>query len=294
MSTSPFPLIGAVALVAGGTRGAGRGIAVELGAAGATVYVTGRTTSTEASPLRRPETIDETAALIRRAGGDAIAVRTDHADQAQVAHLVDRIEAEQGRLDILINDVWGGDPLTEWDVAFWEHDLENGIALVRNAVETHLITSWHAARLLLATPGSLVVEVTDGVSDRYRGSLFYDLAKTSVIRLARAQAEDLRPHGVTVVAVTPGFLRSEAVLDSFGVTESTWRDGIARDPHFAHSESPNYLGRGIAALAADPDKARLSGSATASWSLAKRYGITDLDGSRPDWGSHALDLGWDA
>lgn len=294
MTTSPPSLIGAVALVAGGTRGAGRGIAVELGAAGATVYVTGRTTSTEASPLARPETIDETAEMVRRAGGDAVAVRTDHADRVQVAELIERIDTERGRLDILVNDVWGGDPLTEWDADFWEHDLENGISLVRNAVETHLITSWHAARLLIETPGSLIVEVTDGVSDRYRGSLFYDLAKTSVIRLARAQAEDLRPHGVTAVAVTPGFLRSEAVLDIFGVTEPTWHEGIARDPHFAHSESPRFLGRCVAALAADPDKARLSGTATASWSLARHYGITDLDGSRPDWGSHALHLGWDA
>ncbi len=294
MTPSTPPLTDAVALVAGGTRGAGRGIAVELGAAGATVYVTGRTTNTQVSPLARPETIDETAEMVRRAGGNAVAVRTDHTDHAEVADLLERVDAEQGRLDILVNDVWGGDPLTEWDASFWEHDLENGIALVRNAVETHLITSWHAARLLIATPGSLVVEVTDGVSDRYRGSLFYDLAKTAVIRLARAQAEDLRPHGVTAVAVTPGFLRSEAVLDNFGVTESTWRDGVALDPHFAHSESPHFLGRCIAALAADPDKARLSGTATASWSLARHYGITDLDGSQPDWGSHALDLGWNA
>lgn len=283
-----------VAIVAGGTRGAGRGIAVELGAAGAIVYVTGRTTAGTVSPLGRPETIEETADLVDAAGGAGIPVRVDHSDRHEVAALIDRVQREQGRLDVLVNDVWGGDPLTEWDTPFWDHDLDNGIALVRNAVETHLITSWHAARLLIATPGSLVVEVTDGVSDRYRGSLFYDIAKTTVSRLARAQAEDLRPHGVTAVAVTPGFLRSEAVLDLFGVTEDTWRDAIARDAHFAHSETPRYIGRGIAALAADPDKEQLTGTTTASWELARRYGFTDVDGTRPDWGQHASDLGWTA
>ena len=294
MTLPTTPLKDSVAIVAGGTRGAGRGIAVELGAAGATVYVTGRTTSTETSPLGRPETIEETAALVTASGGTGIAVRTDHSDRGDVDALIERVGRDHGRLDVLVNDVWGGDPLTEWDTTFWDHDLDNGIALLRNAVETHLITTWHAARLLIATPGSLVVEVTDGISDRYRGSLFYDLAKTAVIRLAHAQAEDLRPHGVTSVAVTPGFLRSEAVLDIFGVTEDTWRDGIARDAHFAHSETPRYLGRGIAALAADPDKARLTGTTTASWELAHRYTITDVDGSQPDWGQHALDLGWTA
>lgn len=292
MDSMTLPLTGSVAVVAGGTRGAGRGIAVELGAAGATVYVTGRTTATETSPLGRRETIEETAEMVDRAGGTGIAVRTDHADRRQVAALTARIEQEQGRLDVLVNDVWGGDPLTEWDVEFWRHDLDNGLRLLRNAVETHLVTSWHAAPLLIATPGSLVVEVTDGVSDRYRGSLFYDLAKTTVSRLARAQAEELRSHGVTAVAVTPGFLRSEAVLEIFGVTEDTWRDAITRDPHFAHSETPRYLGRGVAALAADPDKSYLSGSTTASWELARRYGIADVDGTRPDWGRHAHELGW--
>lgn len=292
MTSKNLPLADAVAIVAGGTRGAGRGIAVELGAAGATVYVTGRTTATKTSSLGRRETIEETADLVSEAGGTGVAVRVDHADRHDVAALIQRVGREQGRLDVLVNDVWGGDPLTEWDAKFWEHDLDNGIALLRNAVETHINTTWHAADLLISTPDSLVVEVTDGVSDRYRGTLFYDLAKTCTSRLARAQAEDLREHGVTAVAVTPGFLRSEAVLEIFGVTEATWREGIVRDPHFAHSETPRYLGRGVAALAADPDKGELNGTTTASWLLARRYGLTDVDGSQPDWGQHALDLGW--
>ncbi len=203
MTNTPKNLSGRVAVVAGGTRGAGRGIAVELGAAGATVYVTGRTTSGEPSPMARRETIDETARLVDEAGGTGIPVRVDHADTEQVRALIERISDGHGRLDLLVNDIWGGDPLTEWDTPFWQHDLANGIALLRNAVETHLITSWHAAPLLASTPGSMIVEITDGVSDRYRGSLFYDLAKSAVIRLAVAQAEDLRPHGVTRRRVDP-------------------------------------------------------------------------------------------
>src|SRR5262245_62422918 len=212
MTTTPKNLSGRVAVVAGGTRGAGRGIAVELGAAGATVYVTGRTTSVERSPMARRETIEETARLVDQAGGTGIPVRVDHADTAQVRALIEGITDGRGRLDILVNDVWGGDPLTEWDTPFWQHDLANGIALVRNAVETHLITSWHAAPLLANTAGSLIVEVTDGVSDRYRGSLFYDLAKSAVIRLAVAHPQHLRPYVVTVVALTPAFLRSDPEL----------------------------------------------------------------------------------
>lgn len=280
-------LNGRVALVAGATRGAGRGIAVELGAAGATVYVTGRTTSTTPSPMGRPETIEGTARMVDDAGGTGIAVRVDHADPEAVRVLVDRIDRERGRLDVLVNDVWGGDPLTQWGVPFWEHDLAGGLALLHGAVDTHLTTSWHAAPLMLRTRGGLVVEVTDGVGPRYRGSLFYDLAKASAIRLALAQAEELRGHGIAAVALSPGFLRSEAVLEHFGVTEDTWRDAIARDPHFAHSETPRYLGRAIAALAADPGKLERSGTATATWELYRPYGLTDVDGSTPDWGRHA-------
>jgi NAD(P)-dependent dehydrogenase (short-subunit alcohol dehydrogenase family) len=288
------PLSTRVALVAGGTRGAGRGIAVELGAAGATVYVTGRTTEASASPMGRRETIEETARLVDAAGGTGIAVRVDHSRPDEVRLLTDRIAAEQGSLDILINDIWGGDPLAEWGVAFWDHDLANGIALLRGAVETHLVTSWHAVPLMIGKPGGLVVEVTDGVGTRYRGSLFYDLAKASAIRLALAQGEELRSHGIAAVAVSPGFLRSEAMLDLFGVTEATWRDGIAKDPHFAFSETPRYLGRAVAALAADPDKMARTGTATATWELYGDYGFTDVDGTQPDWGRHARDdLGWE-
>ena len=291
MTSTTFPggasLTGQVALVAGATRGAGRGIAVELGAAGATVYVTGRTTASSPSPLQRPETIDETAELINRAGGTGIAVQADHADAGQVRSLIERIDRESGRLDLLVNDIWGGDPLAQWDTAFWEHDLDNGLRLLRGAVETHIITSWHAAPLMTRTPGGLIVEVTDGTETRYRGSLFYDLAKASVIRLALAQAEELKTHGITVIALTPGFLRSEAVLDHFGVTAQTWRDAIAKDPHFAASETPRYIGRAVACLAADPGKMADTGTATASWELARRYGFTDTDDTTPDWGSYA-------
>ena len=274
-----------VALVAGATRGAGRAIAIELGAAGATVYVTGRSTRQGRSPMDRAETIEETAERVEAAGGRAVHVRVDHSRADEVAELVRRIESEQGRLDVLVNDVWGGDPLTEW-VPFWEHSLENGLRLLRQAIETHIITSWHAAPLIMRGDSGLIVEMTDGDSDRYRGSLFYDLAKHSVIRLARAQAEELSEHGVSAVAVTPGFMRSEAVLDHFGVSEENWRDGIEKDPHFAASETPHFVGRAVAALAGDPDVSRWSGRALSSWGLSREYGFTDLDGSRPDWGAH--------
>jgi len=279
-------LAGRVALVAGGTRGAGRGIATALGAAGATVFVSGRSTRTQASEMGRPETIEETAALVDAAGGRGIAVRTDHLEPAEVADLLQPIERDAGRLDVLVNDIWGGDPLAVWGRPFWQHPLADGLRLHRVAIETHAITSWHAAPLLIRTGAGLVVEVTDGVGDGYRGSFFYDLAKASVIRLARAQAAELAPHGVTAVAVTPGFLRSEAMLDHFGVTEATWREAVARDPHFAVSETPLYVGRAVAALAADPAIARFNGQALASWQLAREYGFTDADGSRPDWGRY--------
>lgn len=280
------PLEGRVAVVAGATRGAGRAIAIELGAAGATVYATGRSSIGRPSPMARPETIEETAALVDEAGGQGIAVRVDHGRGDEVAALVHRIAAEQhGRLDVLVNDVWGGDPLTEWR-PFWEHDLANGLEIQRGGVHTHLITSWHAAPLMIARASGLIVEITDGVDERYRGSLFYDLAKSAVIRLAVAQAAELRPHGVAAVAVSPGFLRSEAMLDHFGVTEATWRDAIAADRHFAASETPRFVARGIAALAADPRVMERSGRAFGSWQLGRDYGVLDVDGSRPDWGEH--------
>jgi NAD(P)-dependent dehydrogenase (short-subunit alcohol dehydrogenase family) len=276
-----------VALVAGGTRGAGRAIAEELGAAGATVYVTGRSTRHERSEMDRPETIEETAERVTARGGRGIAVQVDHTVTDQVSALVVRINTEQdGRLDLLVNDIWGGDPLTNWDVPFWEHDLRNGLRIQELGVHTHILTSWYAAPLLVGRGGGLIVEMTDGVSPDYRGNLFYDLAKASVIRLALAEAEDLRPRGVAVVALTPGFLRSEAVLDHLGVTEENWRDGAAKDPHFAASETPYFVARAVVALATDPYVFAKTGQAMASWDLAKEYGFTDVDGATPDWGTY--------
>jgi len=235
-------LEGRVALVAGATRGAGRGTAVALGEAGATVYCTGRTTRSRRSEYDRPETIEETAEQVSAAGGTGLAVQVDHLESEQVADLVSRIDAEQGRLDVLVNDVWGAEKLFAWDTPVWEHDLAAGLRLLRLAVDTHLITSHHALPLLIRRPGGLVVEMTDGTAaynaEHYRVSTFYDLAKTAVIRLAFAQSKELAPHGAAAVALTPGWLRSEMMLDAFGVTEETWRDALERQPHFAISESP--------------------------------------------------------
>ena len=279
-------LKGKVALVAGATRGAGRGIAVELGAAGATVYVTGRSTRARRSEYDRPETIEDTADLVTAAGGRGIAVPTDHLDRSQVRALVDRIADEQGRLDVLVNDIWGGEKLFEWDTPLWEHDLDNGLRLLKLAVETHAVTSHHALPLLLRHPGGLVVELTDGTADynaaNYRVNFFYDLAKASVLRMAFALGHELGPRGATAVALTPGWLRSEMMLDGFGVREENWRDALERVPHFAISETPHYVGRAVAALAADADVARWNGQSLSSGGLARVYGFTDLDGSRPD------------
>ncbi|MFH9892749.1 SDR family oxidoreductase [Streptomyces luteogriseus] len=280
------PLQDKVALVAGATRGAGRGIAVELGAAGATVYVTGRTTRARRSEYDRPETIEDTADLVTAAGGRGIAVPTDHLDRSQVKALVDRVADEQGRLDVLVNDIWGGEKLFEWDTPLWEHDLDNGLRLLKLAVETHAVTSHHALPLLLRHPGGLVVELTDGTADynaeNYRVNFFYDLAKASVLRMAFALGHELGPRGATAVALTPGWLRSEMMLDGFGVREENWRDALESVPHFAISETPHYVGRAVAALAADADVARWNGRSLSSGGLAQAYGFTDLDGSRPD------------
>ncbi|GAA2736740.1 SDR family oxidoreductase [Streptomyces nogalater] len=280
------PLDGKVALVAGATRGAGRGIAVELGAAGATVYVTGRSTRARRSEYDRPETIEDTAGLVTEAGGRGIAVPADHLDHTAVRQLVDRIAVERGRLDILVNDIWGGENLFEWDTPVWEHDLHNGLRLLRLAVETHAVTSHYALPLLLRRPGGLVVEVTDGTAeynrDTYRVNFFYDLAKASVLRMAFALGHELGPRGATAVALTPGWMRSEIMLDAYGVREENWRDALAREPHFAISETPRFTGRAVAALAADPDVARFNGVSLSSGGLAREYGFTDLDGSRPD------------
>jgi NAD(P)-dependent dehydrogenase (short-subunit alcohol dehydrogenase family) len=280
------PLKGRVALVAGATRGAGRGIAVELGAAGATVYCTGRSTRARPSELNRPETIEETAELVRGAGGEGIAVQVDHLDPAQVEALVARIEREQGRLDVLVNDVWGADHLIEWNVPVWKHSLEGGRRMLRLAIDTHLITSHFALSLLIRNPGGLVVEMTDGTaeynSENYRLSVFYDLAKTSVVRMGWSLAKELQPFQCTALALSPGWLRSEQMLDIYGVTESNWRDATAKQPHFVISETPRYVGRAVAHLAGDPDVARWNGQSLSSGQLARVYGFTDLDGSRPD------------
>ncbi|MFI1281247.1 SDR family oxidoreductase [Streptomyces sp. NPDC020858] len=286
MPESQPTLEGRVALVAGATRGAGRGIAVQLGARGATVYVSGRSTTGRRSEYDRPETIEETAELVTAAGGRGIAVVADHLVPGEVEALVRRIDTEEGRLDVLVNDVWGGELLFEWDGTVWEHDLDKGLRLMRLAVETHAITSHFAVPLLLREPGGLVVEMTDGTAEynasRYRVSFFYDIAKSSVLRMAFALGHELGPRGATAVALTPGWLRSEMMLDGFGVTETNWRDALAEVPHFAISETPSYVGRAVAALAADPDVARWNGGSLSSGQLARVYGFTDLDGSRPD------------
>jgi NAD(P)-dependent dehydrogenase (short-subunit alcohol dehydrogenase family) len=280
-------LEGKVALVAGATRGAGRGIAIALGEAGATVYCSGRTSAAGRSEYDRPETIEETAALVDDAGGVGIPVVADHLVPAEVEALVTRIDAEQGRLDVLVNDIWGGELLAQWDTPLWEHDLDGGLRMLRLAVDTHLITSHFALPLLIRRPGGLVVEMTDGTREynaaNYRLSTFYDLAKSSVIRLAFAQAHELAPHGATAVALTPGWLRSEMMLDIYGVTEDTWREATVGSPHFvAISESPRFVGRAVVALAADPQVARRNGGSFSSGELAREYGFTDVDGSRPD------------
>lgn len=281
-----IPLKDKVALVAGGTRGAGRGIAIELGAAGATVYVTGRTTRNHRSEYDRPETIEETAELVTKAGGTGIPIQVDHLEPEQVQTLANRIDKEHGRLDILINDIWGGELLFEWDTPVWEHNLENGLRLLRLAINTHLITNRYALPLLLRSSGGLVVEMTDGTikynAENYRNSMYYDLAKTSVQRMAWGLSKELAPKGATAVALTPGWLRSEMMLDNYGVSEENWHEATKKSPHFAISETPQYVGRAVAHLASDPEVSRWNGQSLSSGQLAKEYNFTDLDGSQPD------------
>jgi NAD(P)-dependent dehydrogenase (short-subunit alcohol dehydrogenase family) len=283
----PDALQGQVALVSGASRGAGRGTAVALGEAGATVYCTGRTTREHRSEYDRPETIEETAELVDAAGGHGIAVGVDHLQADQVRALAARIDEEQGRLDVLVNDIWGGENLAEWNTPIWEHDLDGGLRMLRLAIDTHLITSHFALPLLIRRPGGLVVEMTDGTAEynarTYRLSTFYDLAKASVLRLAFAQGHELAPHGCTAVALTPGWLRSEMMLEHYGVTEDNWREATVGSPHFVQiSESPRFVGRAVAALAADPDVHRRNGGSFSSGGLAREYGFTDVDGSQPD------------
>lgn len=276
-------LDGKVALVAGATRGAGRAIAQALGAAGATVYCTGRSVRGNPSEIGRRETIDETAELINAAGGKAFAVRVDHTQEADVIALIERIQAEQnGQLDILVNDVWGGEHLIDFK-PFWETPVQNGLKMFQTGLFTHLITARHAAPLMLARKQGLIIEVTDGDTPDYRGMLYYDLVKSGVIRHALGLSEELRPHGITAVALTPGFLRSEQMLDHFGVTEANWRDVIAREPYFAESETPYFIGQAVVALAADPNVMAKSGKALATWWLAEEYAFDDYDGRRPHW-----------
>ncbi len=287
------PLEGKVAVVAGATRGAGRAIAIALGEAGATVYVTGRSVRGAPSDLARPETIEETAELVSARGGRGIPVRVDYTEAEQVGALFARIADEQaGRLDILVNDVWGGEKLTEWGTPYWEGSLDKALLMQRRAVHSHMIASYYGAPLLVKRGEGLIVEVTDGFDYRYRGNLPYSLAKVSVIHLAEALAAELRPHGVAAVSVTPGFLRSEEMLDYFGVAEENWRDGAAKDPHFLQSETPFFLARGLAALAAEPDLLSKSGKSYTSWGLSDAYGIEDVDGRRPHWGNYAAEQGF--
>ncbi|MDT8978863.1 SDR family oxidoreductase [Paenibacillus sp. chi10] len=286
------PLQNQIAVVAGATRGAGRGIAAMLGEAGATVYCTGRSTRAAQSDMQRMETIEDTAEIVTAFGGIGIPVQVDHTKEDEVKALFEKVRNEQnGRLDILVNDVWGGDPLTEWGKSFWEHSLRDGLLMQERAVHSHMITSYYGAPLMVERKQGLIIEITDGVDYRYRGNLYYSLAKVSAIHLAAAMAEELRPHGVTAVAVTPGFLRSEAMLDLFGVTKDNWKDALKQEPHFIMSETPIYVGRAIAALAADPKKIEKTGQTLSSWGLSDQYDFVDEDGNRPHWGNYAAKLG---
>jgi NAD(P)-dependent dehydrogenase (short-subunit alcohol dehydrogenase family) len=285
--TADRPLEGRVALVAGATRGAGRAIAVELARAGAAVYATGRSSRAGPSEIGRPETIEETGELMAAAGGEGVALRVDHLEPEEVRALVARIEAERGRLDVLVNDIFGGDRYVEFGATLWEHDLHGGLRMLRMGIETHAITSHFALPLLIREPGGLVIEMTDGTAEynaayRHQVGFFYDLVKAAVQRMTLAQAHELRPHGASAVAVTPGWLRSEAMLEAFGVREENWRDATALQPHFCISESPTFVARGVVALAADPDVARWSGQVVSSGQLAPIYGFTDTDGTQPD------------
>jgi NAD(P)-dependent dehydrogenase (short-subunit alcohol dehydrogenase family) len=286
------PLEGKIAVVAGATRGTGRGIACMLGEAGATVYCTGRSTQEnrparrrkKASPFdldNRPETIEETAEMVSARGGVGIHVQVDHTQQDQVKALFSRVKKEQGKLDVLVNDVWGGDELNEWK-PFWKHSLEKGLLMLQRAIHSHIITNYYAVPLMIATGKGLIVEITDGDHFGYRGVFYYDLVKTSVIRIAFAMATELSKHNITALAVTPGFLRSEAMLEYFGVTEANWRDAIKNRPDFSRSETPFYVGRAVAALAADPNVGKKTGRVFAAWDLGPEYGLTDVDGQQPD------------
>lgn len=300
------PLAGRVAVVTGATRGAGRGLASGLGEAGATVICTGRSSSARRFPsdYDRDETIEETADLVTELGGTGVPIAVDHLDSRQVRQLADRIRTDHGHIDVLVNDIWGGEMLkggpSDWNTPIWRHDLEDGLRILRLAIDTHLITSHHLLPLLIDKPGGLLIEVTDGTTaynaEHYRISVYYDLAKVAVNRLAFSQGHELDAHDATAVAITPGWLRSEMMLDNFGVTEDNWRDALTpgavegyqpAPPGFAASESPRYVGRAVAALAADQDRHRWNQASVTAADLARAYGFTDLDGTRPDgWADH--------
>ncbi|MGB7601409.1 MAG: SDR family oxidoreductase [Candidatus Sulfotelmatobacter sp.] len=317
-NSPPQALKGKVALVAGATRGAGRGIAIALGEAGATVYCTGRSSrkiskkSSRKPPMKpgQRETIEETADLVTAAGGHGIAVKVDHEVPAEVKKLTALIKRRHKGLDILVNDVWGGDALTEWSKPFWAVNLDNGLRMLKQAIHSHIITAHYAAPLMLGRPGGIIFEITDGDAFYYRGNLFYDLVKISVIRLAFAMSRELRKRKIASVALTPGFLRSERVLEHFKVTEANWKDAgkktnadknspdqnspdqNSKDQNdapsdFMVSESPRYIGRAVVALGTDPDVMNKTGRVYSSWALAREYGFTDQDGTQPHWGNYA-------
>ncbi|RIW31973.1 SDR family NAD(P)-dependent oxidoreductase [Bacillus salacetis] len=279
-------LKGKIALVAGGTRGAGRDISVKLGEAGAKVYVTGRTTRNQQSPMGRSETIEETAEMVTEAGGIGIPVKVDHTVESEVKGLFERIKEETGRLDILVNDIWGGDPLTEWGRPFGEHDLGKGMQMQKQAVGLHIMTAHYAIPLLRESRGGLVIKITDGIDYEPRGSFYYSLAKISAIHIAQSLAADLKDYDVASIAVTPGFLRSEAMLELFGVTEENWKEAAEIDPHFIASESPYYIGEAVRCLAEDPEILDKTGSIFSTWELSEVYGYKDIDGTQPHWGNY--------
>jgi len=290
------PLEGKIAVVAGATRGAGRGIACMLGEAGATVYCTGRTSRQtkverpkDAGPFElkgRPETIEETAEMVKDYGGKGIPHRADHSDEEQVKALFERVRVEQGKLDILVNDIWGGEQYADFGKPIWELTPGNGFKMIERAIYTHIITGRYGIPLMLENKQGLVVEITDGDTDSYRGEFYYDLVKHTVIRMAFGMSEELKPHNIAAVAVTPGFLRSETMLEYFGVTEENWQAGVKKDPHWIASETPYFVGRAVAALAADPKIMEKTGKALSSWGLSAEYGFSDIDGRQPHWGSY--------
>jgi NAD(P)-dependent dehydrogenase (short-subunit alcohol dehydrogenase family) len=287
-------LSGRVALVAGASRGAGKAIAIELAAHGASVYLSGRTTDTEESDEHRPESLDAAVATIRGAGDRAFAIRTDHSGEDDVRALIDHIRSNEGRLDILVDALWGGERFIDWDTPIWKIPPARGLQLLGAALTTHLITAHFALGLMIEHPGSLLVEITDGTADyngaNYRSNAYYDVSKTALSRLAFGLAEELAPLGGTAVALTPGWMRTEAMLDLFGVTEATWQDATAKDPHFAITESPVFVARAVAAIAGDPRRDRWAGRSISSIDAARDYGFTDVDGSMPDSWQYNIDI----